>query len=294
MQLFISHAQADVYLAQALRLRLKEVAPEIESFLLADDVFAGEDWEQCIRQAAVRCDGIVSIVTEHYVERPWFVAEWAVFWFQEKPWYVLLHGVELEQLFKPMQRRQAFRLDDRHSIERFLRSLVGRSQTRPLDLVANELKDAIVEATYAQAEATAEANLARLAVTLERGTDDVERAIVESIRRANRLPQALELALRSDNSVALRQLAWILIELGELAAAARLAPRIPNLAERRTVGVACLNRLATTPTDKLARALAIEIYATVRPPQRRDLRNAADERDVEIDWPDEDDEPTEG
>jgi len=286
MRLFISHAQADVYLAQALRIRLEELSPEIRCFLLADDVFAGEDWEQCIRTAAARCDGVVSIVTENYVNRPWFVAEWAVFWFQEKPWYVLLHGVDLAGLFEPMRRRQAFPLNDRRLIQRFLRTLVGPSYTGPLDIVANELKQAIQQAEMAQAEATAEANLARLAVSLERGTVDVDRTVVESIRRANRLAEAIELAAGTDNSVALRQFAWFLVQLGEIDAAATLARRIPNLAERRTVGVACLTRLADTPQDEATRDLLLEIYEAVRNPQRRDLRRAADERSVSVIWPD--------
>jgi TIR domain len=286
MQLFLSHAQADVYLAQALRIRLEELSPEIRCFLLADDMFAGEDWEQCIRTAAARCDGVVSIVTENYVNRPWFVAEWAVFWFQEKPWYVLLHGVDLTGLFEPMRRRQAFPLNDRRLIQRFLRTLVGPSYTGPLDIVANELKQAIAQAEMAQADATAEANLARLAVSLERGTVDVDRTVVESIRRANRLTEAVKFAAGTDNSVALRQFAWFLVQLGEIDAAAMLARRIPNLAERRTVGVACLTRLADTPRDEPTRNLLLEIYETVRNPQRRDLRRAADERSVSVAWPD--------
>jgi hypothetical protein len=67
--------------------------------------------------------------------------------------------------------------------------------------------------------------------------------------------------------------------------AATLARRIANLAELRTVGVACLTRLADTPHDEPTRGLLLEIYETVRNPQRRDLRRAADERSVSVTWP---------
>jgi hypothetical protein len=63
VRLFVSHAHADVYLARALQVRLEELSPELDVFVLADDVFGGDLWEDRIREAARTCDGIVSLVT---------------------------------------------------------------------------------------------------------------------------------------------------------------------------------------------------------------------------------------
>lgn len=287
MKFFLSHARSDLYLAQVLRLRLEELSDEIECFLFVDDVFAGDDWEQRIRTAAAECDAIVSIASDAYVDRPWFVAEWAAFWVQEKVWYPLLFKVDLKQLFQPMRRRQAFSLLDRREVERFLETLpVQLSGSQPLDLLSAELVKAMKGAESKQVEMAGEENVKRLTVALEEGTPDIDRRLVEAICRAGRLPQALEVVGRVDNSVALRQLASALAGLGEVEAARVTADRIPNNAERRTVGLKVLDGLADEPDDPAATALLLHIYGSVRDPQRRDLRNGAADRGVEIDWPD--------
>lgn len=286
MKLFLSHARSDLYLAQALRLRLEELSNELDCFLLADDVFAGDDWEQRIRLAAEECDAIVSIVSDDYVDRPWFIAEWAAFWIQEKTWYLLLYKVDLEELFRPMQRRQAFSLVDRREVERFLETLpVQLSVNQPLDLLSAELVKAVSSAERKQVEMAVGANVERLEVALRDGSPDVDPRVVEAVCRAGRLPRVLEVVATTDNSVPLRQLASALVGLREMEAARVVADRIPNNAERRTVGLRILDRLRGNPDDSKALELLLHVYESVRDPQRRDLRNGAADRQVEVPWP---------
>jgi hypothetical protein len=287
VRLFISHANADLHLAQVLRVRLEEVSEDLNCSLLADDVFGGEVWEERIRDAAHECDGILSLVTSRYVERPWFVAEWALFWFQDKPWYLFVDDVDVAHVFEPMRRRQASRLDDRRAVERFLRALpVELSAGRPLDVIASELVKAIAEERATAARASLEANLAQFAVSLKRGTKDVSESTVDEIVRAGGLASAVELAHRSDNSVALRQFAAILLQRDLVPEAQAIADDIPNNAERRSVGLVGLDRLAEDPSRSDVEALVQRTYESVRDPQRRDLREGAVRRGVHITWPD--------
>jgi hypothetical protein len=288
MEIFISHANADLEIAKALRLRLDELAPALTCFLLADDVFAGDDWEQRIRSAAEGCDAILCLASENYISRPWFSAEWAIFWFQNKPWYLCLLDVDLQRVFEPMKRRQAIRLDERHSVERLLTSIVAHGdlgETAALDLVSAEIVKAVAGAVRRRDMANAEASLATLAVSMKRGTDNVNPDIVRALLNVGQREEVLALASGSDNSVALRQLASALIDAGDSEGAARCVDRIANLAERRTVGVSALDALTRDPSDDQARSLASRVYQSVRNPQRRDLRQAADDRGLDIEWP---------
>lgn len=289
MKLFISHAHIDIDVAHTLQLRLDELSDDLTCFLLADEVFAGDSWEDRIREAAEACDAILCLATADYIQRPWFAAEWALFWFQNKPWYLTLHDVDLEAVFAPLSRRQAVRLDDRRSVERLMRSLIehgGLDSSAAPDLLANETVTAIADADRRAKAARAEADLAIFAVSLRHGTDNVDATLVRRLVSLGRLDSLMALASEGDNWVALRQLAVLLLPLGEIEAAARLADRIENRAERRTIGVEALEALVRDAENGRARELARSIYLSVREPQRRDLRTAAERRGLEIDWPD--------
>jgi TIR domain len=289
MQLFISHAQVDIEVAHALQLRLDELSDDLSCFLLADAVFAGDNWEDRIRVAAKSCDAILCLATADYIERPWFAAEWALFWFQEKPWYLALHDVALEKVFRPLHGRQAVGLDDRRSVERLMLSLIEHGKLRSTaapDLLADETVKAIRQASQRARLARAESDLASFAVSLRRGTDNVDAELVGRLVSIGRLEAVMELASEGDNWVALRQLAVCLLQLGEFDAAAQLAERIENRAERRTIGVAALDALSRGHESSRALELVRAVYTSVREPQRRDLRTAAELRDLNIDWPD--------
>lgn len=283
MKLFISHSNVDLEIAQSVRLRIRELPGAPESFLLSDDIFPADTWELAIRRAATACDAIVCVVTPTYVAQPWFVAEWAAFWIQEKPWYILALGVVVKDVFEPMRTRQFTSLDDRKSVERFLRALTDATDVN-FDLRASELVEAVNRARDRQARANGEANMARLATSLASGTDNVDRGIVESILRGGRLNDAVTIAVNSANSVKIRQLAIFLLELGEFDAVAQLTPAIPNRAERRTVGVRILDMLSSAPQQGLL-GVVLSIYSSIREPQRRDLREAAERLNLDIDWP---------
>jgi hypothetical protein len=285
MRLFISHANADVNLAKLLRITLEERSEELKCFLLADDSFPGEVWEDRIRAAAADCDAILSIVTPRYLGRPWFIAEWSVFWFQEKPSYLLLEGVELDALFEPMRRRQVAKLGDRRAMGRLLAALGLDSGDDPVEVAASDLVDSLRKALAQQAKSTRDESIRKLKTSLERNTSNVDRAVVRVIVEAGDLERITEAAAESDNSVALRQLATHLLGEGQPGAAGQVAARITNNAERRTVGVAGLDRLKSNPADDEARQVVLAIYESVRDPQRRDLRSAAEARGVAVEWP---------
>jgi hypothetical protein len=286
MRLFISHAFADTPVAQVLRVRLEEISEELDCSLLADDVFGGDLWEDKIRTAARDCDGILSVVTSRYIERPWFVAEWALFWYQDKPWYLLVDDVQVENLFEPMRRRQVSSLGDRRSVERFLRALDVKFRGRhPLDVVAAELIKAVEQTRTIVAEGELEANLARLAVSLQRSTDNVDARVVEDIARCGQLRRVIDLAADSDNSLKLRQLALILLSRRSIDETFEVAGFIPSNGERKNVGLEAIRALAVDPTDSEAQRLLLRIYASVRDPQRREMRDVATRRGVEVEWP---------
>ncbi len=292
MELFISHAQVDIEVAHALQLRLDEVSNDLKCFLLADAVFAGDNWEERIKSAAATCDAILCLATSDYISRPWFAAEWALFWFQDKPWYLALHDVTLEKVFEPLHRRQAVDLTDRRSVERLMRSLIEHGKltsTAAPDLLAAETGTAIRQAAGRARVARAESDLARFMVSLHRGTDNVDSELVTRLVSIGHLPKMMEFAATVDNSVALRQLAVILLPLGQFDAVERLAARTENRAERRTIGLAALDALARGFEPARSKAVVKVIYSSVRPPQRRDLRQAAEERGVDVDWPEEKD-----
>ena len=160
VRIFISHASADLPVAEAVKLRLNEL-PDTRCVLLATDVAPGEDWEQQIRRATRECDAIACLVTPNYIRRPWFYAEWAAFWFQEKTWFLLMLDASLDDVFEVMRRRQTAFLNNRRSVERLLVALAdGHAVQRGQDLLAAEVVDAVAEAKRRQIHATVEANLA--------------------------------------------------------------------------------------------------------------------------------------
>lgn len=289
MEIFISHANADIEIAKVLRLSLDALAPDLKCVLLADDVFAGDDWEARIRSAAETCDAILCLATANYVSRSWFAAEWAIFWYQNKPWYLCLLDVDLQDVFEPMKRRQAVSLGEIDAVRRLLKSVVvhgGLRDSAALELVADELVRSVAGAVHRRDLATSEASLAQLALSMRRGTDNVSPTAVRQLLGVGKRDQILRIACQSDNSVSLRQLASVLIDGGDFDGVTRFIDVIGNLAERRTVGVAALDALVDAPSEEQARSLAVQIYASVRGPQRRDLRKAADDRGLDVDWPD--------
>jgi hypothetical protein len=287
MRLFISHAATDLQVAEALRLRLEEI-PDLECYLLATDIAPGDDWESRIRHAAQECDAVACLVTPEYIKRPWFYAEWAVFWFHEKPWYLLLLDASLEDVFEVMRRRQSATITDRRQVERLLRSLAReRGPDRGLDLLADETVRAVTEARVRAARALAEADLARLAVLLQAGRGNVDEGLVQRLLSAQRVDDLIRIARdpANDSSVKRRQLAVLLVRNGMAEVAAQFDELISNPAERRSLGRACLIRLSEDGDDAAERLL-IRIYRAVRDPQRKNLRDHADTIGVEVDWPD--------
>ena len=287
MRLFISHANTNLEVAEALKLRLSEL-PDVVCFLLATDIAPGEDWEQRIRQAAHDCDAIACLVTPDYIQRPWFYAEWATFWYQEKPWYLLMLDAGLDDVFEVMRRRQTTFLDQRRSVERLITSLLaGRTSERSPDLLADELVKAVREGRRREVSARAEANLARLSLLLQGNQDNVSAPLIDELLAADQIERVVGLAssARSDGPTKRRQLGVILVQRGLANAAAEFDHLIANNAERRTIGLACLDRMEIVPDDHSAQVLLFKIYRGVREPQRRDLRHRAVQMGLDIDWP---------
>ncbi|MCA1704056.1 MAG: toll/interleukin-1 receptor domain-containing protein [Actinobacteria bacterium] len=293
MRLFISHATTDLEVAEALKLRFEEI-PGLSCALLATDIAPGDDWEVRIRRAARECDAIACLVTPEYIKRPWFYAEWAAFWFQEdKTWFLLMLDTSLDDVFEVMRRRQSAFLNDRRSVEGLLTALAsGDLPDRGIDLLSDETVRAVAGARARTARAQAEADLARLATRLRSGEDNVSPEVVERLLAAGRNEEIIRLARDSSSNgpTKRRQLAVCLIDRGQAQAAAAFDELITNNAERRTVGIACLDRLARRSDDD-AVALVMKIYTAVREPQRRELRNHAAAIGITIGWPEVDPNP---
>lgn len=293
MRLFISHATTDLEVAEALKLRFEEI-PDLHCALLATDIAPGDDWEVRIRRAARECDAIACLVTPEYIKRPWFYAEWAAFWFQKnKTWYMLMLDTSLDDVFEVMRRRQSAFLNDRRSVERLLTALAKAGLPgRGLDLLADETVKAVFAARTRAATGRAEADLARLATRLRSGQENVSDDLVDRLLLAGRQNDIIQLARNSSSNgpTKRRQLAVCLIAQGKSDAAGAFDELITNNAERRTVGIACLDRLARQ-TDGDALALVLKIYRAIREPQRRDLRNHASALGAEVEWPDVDPNP---
>ncbi len=132
----------------------------------------------------------------------------------------------------------------------------------------------------------ADADLGRLARRLRAGEDNVSADIVERLVRSNRVDQMVNLARdpASNGPTKRRQLAVILVMQGEAEAVSRFDELIRNNAERRTVALACLDRLRERDDDEALRLL-LKIYRAVREPQRRDVRDHASKLGLPINWP---------
>lgn len=288
MHLFISHATSDRAVAESVKLHLEEI-PGLRCALLAEDIPPGDDWEVGIRKAARECDAIACLVTPEYVKRPWFYAEWAVFWFQEeKTWYLLMLDASLEDVFEVMRRRQSAVLNDRRSVEGLLGALAGDDlPTRPLELLAADMVGSVARARDRALRAHAEADLARLATRLRSGEDNISMALVQRLLEAGHRDDIIRVAKdpASNSPTKRRQLAVCLVALGDAEAAGLFDQLIFNNAERRTVGTAALERLAQRP-DPGAEALVMKIYGAVPHPQRKNLRDRAADLGVDVAWPD--------
>lgn len=288
VRLFLSHAATDLAVAKALRLRLEEV-PDVQCFVLADDLAPGNDWEVQIRRAASECEAIACLVTPEYMDRPWFYAEWAAFWFQEKTWFLLMYRTSLDDVFEVMRRRHVAFLDDRRSVEKLFAELAeGRQPARGFDLLAAETVRSVADADARQARARLEDNLTRLGVLMRQGESNVSEDVLDALLGSGQLDAIVRIARQtsSDGPVKRRQLATLLVARGHAATAAQFDDLIANHAERRTVGWACLARVQGSPDDAAARQLLEKIYQAIRDPQRRDLRQRAEELGLRIAWPD--------
>jgi len=285
MKLFFSHASVDLTIAQAIVLRLNELQ-DVECSLSAYDIRAGQDWERHLREESRKCDAIACLVTRDYIQRPWFIAEWAAFWIQDKSWFLLMLDTKLEDVFSVMTRRQSAFLNDRHSVKGFLASLSsGVTAPKPLDIVAHEIVKAVAEAKRIQTIARAEANLARLAVLMQSGQDNVGKDLVEELLQAGQLDRMVALAKESTTSVKIRQLGDCLVQAGQAVAVSEFDHFISNHAESKNLGFGCLARLARNGSDESATALLRKIYRRVRDPQRRNLRDKAAEHGLDVEWP---------
>lgn len=209
MRLFISHAAVDLEIAEAIRLRLEEI-PGVSCFVLATDVFPGDDWEGRIRRAAHECDGIACVVTPDYIKRPWFYAEWAVFWFQEgKTWYLLMMDTSLDDLFDVMRGRQTAFLDDRRSVERLLTGLAtGTKPARGLDLLAAETVQAVADARMRRLLTLAKTRLSDLTLVMKEGQENVSGPLVDGLLDAGMMSGVVAIARDPGSASIKTSAAW--------------------------------------------------------------------------------------
>ena len=291
VKLFISHCGFDHEVAELLNLKFSDI-PGISCYLQAIDIYPGDDWQKRIKNAAKECDEIVLLMTPEYLKRPWFYSEWAIFWFQEKPWTLLILDATLEDAFEPMRKSHVAYLDNERSVETLLERLyAGTTPTRAPQLIAHDLVRYVTEAR-GRAAATAANDYLNLLADRFQNVGDITVALIKPLLLANRLSDIVAIATNRKyySDVKRRQVAVILVTHGHSHAASEIVPEILNGAERKNIGVACLHRIKEVeglpegldhPED-----LLIEIYHRARDPQRRTLREEAGRLGLEIDWPD--------
>ena len=124
-RLFVSASGKEVRLSAALITHLGNAFEGKLTFASSQDLGAGHEWKDWIRQRLSDCDGGIFLMTPTYAKSPWPIAEFMAFWLQKKPIYVLLAGdIELADLFGPMQEdHQATHLADAERLRMFFRNL---------------------------------------------------------------------------------------------------------------------------------------------------------------------------
>lgn len=91
----------------------------------AQDLGAGDEWKNWIKNWLNDCDGGIFLLTPTYARSPWPSAEFTAFWLREKPIFVLLVGdIGPSDLFRPMQDDyQATHLGDVEHLRQVFRNL---------------------------------------------------------------------------------------------------------------------------------------------------------------------------
>lgn len=155
MNIFVSHAVANKYIAQALAEALEAAREDVTVFLAsrAGDIRADEDWLKGIERALKEADAYIILLTPESVLRPWVNFEAGAAWFfQRQLLFVRIQALSTEDIHLPIGFRQVYALDDKEQLPAVF-SALGLSLSEP-ELVVGRLAE---EASVAVATGSDEA-----------------------------------------------------------------------------------------------------------------------------------------
>ncbi|MFJ8947979.1 toll/interleukin-1 receptor domain-containing protein [Streptomyces sp. NPDC102395] len=284
MKVFLSHAAYDASVVQFLKSVLSSQL-RVGTFLLPDDAPPGSSWMDQIRLGVQQSDELYSVVTPEFISRPWMSAEWACFWIQGKPTTPLLVGVEMKDLWGPMQASQGVSLASRSDVERLLRSIQAKTGFNADGGVWPLVDQIIAEVPHLralQADGSVEQVVKLLNRNIRSGTDNIDPQVVDALVERNRIDEVLRISTTQDAaSVKQRQVAVRLIDLDYVREAARIAEEIKNRSELRSVCTAIVKHMPHSATASSVEWQALSsLHDRLGSPQRRDVLRSLRTRNI--------------
>jgi TIR domain len=275
MKVFLSHASVDGAIAAYLKARFEDVG--VATFMLPDDAPPGSRWMEQIREGLNNADELVTLATPAALTRPWIAAEWACFWLRDLRTTPLLVNTKVSDLWEPMNASQAVDLLDPSQTMNLFNRFAGVTKVQPtagvLPLardVAKQVPEIIVRARQANVADV----IARLAINMQAGTDNIQEADVLAAIAADRVHDVVKLATEDRASaVKQRQVAAALVRAGRPGEAFDIAINIHNRNEIKNVVFAVLE--VTHPhlgEESEEWRFLTRIYDYLGEPQRRNVR----------------------
>jgi hypothetical protein len=132
-KVFISHASADLWVAQQLASHMKSCG--VETLLDNADIDHGDDFEEEILNAADECQELVVLLTPWSVERRYIWLEIGNFWGRRRRMVGLLHGLTAKEVATNERMPVALKrlnLISLNEVESYFSQLTRRVENREL------------------------------------------------------------------------------------------------------------------------------------------------------------------
>lgn len=119
MQIFISHAVANMNIAQLLAKTLEAAREDVTTFVASrpGDIRADEDWLEGIERALKEADAYIILLTPESVLRPWVNFESGAAWYSQRQLiFVRIQALPIKDIPLPILSRQVYVLDDKEQL----------------------------------------------------------------------------------------------------------------------------------------------------------------------------------
>jgi hypothetical protein len=135
-RIFLSHTARDAKLAEEIAHGINNAFEgSIEVFLAKEAIAVGSRWKDDIQEALRSCNGLISLITNSSINKPWILIEWAAFWLQEdqKDIFILLgDSVNTNDLVAPMVDRQMGVITNLEHLRNLFRTLAQRAGVKKI------------------------------------------------------------------------------------------------------------------------------------------------------------------